>query len=89
MARGHGTGSARGKSATQPAFVQLDAPGGARVDLHAAGVGPAAAVVEAEGAFVAVKDPEAGVGEAAEAEPVERGGMQKGANAAAPDVRSR
>ena len=57
------------------------------VDLGTAGVGPAVAVVEAQGALVAVEDPESGVGEAVGDEAVECGGVQRRADATTPVIR--
>ena len=71
--------------AVEPSFVQLGAAG-ASVELGTSGIGPAVAIVEAQGAFVGVKNPQAGVGEAAGSEAVEGGGVELGADAAAPDV---
>ncbi len=69
----------------KPPLVQLDAVGAA-VDLGTAGVGPAMAVIEAPGPLVAVEHPQAGGGEAASTETVERGGVQLSSDAAPPAV---
>ena len=57
------------------------------VDLCAAGIGPAVAVVEAQRAQVAVEDPETGVGEAVGDETVDSGGVQRSSDAPTPVVR--
>lgn len=65
--------------------MQLGAAGSV-VESGTSGIGPAVAVVEAQGAFIGVENPQTGVGEAAGPESVEGGGVELGADAAAPDI---